>query len=169
MGHGSELLKEALLGPLVNPCATAPGGPSLCYCAPSSVPVQAEEQALAARRDAAEMSTLKQQLHALQMAGSGAGGGKENSGAVGSTAAAAPLPAAGPPAPEAAAAGGAAGAYHAQAAGGAVLQGQLCEAVQRLLRERELLLDRCVYVCAGLAGLWCCWQRAQRTWVARWA
>jgi hypothetical protein len=80
------------------------------------------------------MGALKQQLHALQMAGSTASGGKENSGATCSV---------GPgPAGSAAAA---AFAHYTQAPGGVVLQGQLCEAVQRLLRERELLLSSGAY------------------------
>lgn len=83
----------------------------------------AEEAALAARRDAAQMSALQQQLRGLQ---AGSGAGKENGGGGGAAAGAA-----------------AAAECHTQAPGGAVLRGPLCHAVQRLLRERELLLGRC--------------------------
>ena len=129
-------------------------------------PLQAEEQALAARRDAAEMNALKQQLHALQLAGGGASGvaagGKENSNSAAGGAAAGAGRTVGPPTAGAAGAA-AAGAHHAQAPGGVVLQGQLCEAVQRLLRERELLLSR--WAAAGWVG----GLRQCRGWLAAWA
>ncbi len=122
-----------------------------------SASLQAEEQALAARRDAAEMNVLKQQLRALQLAGGsgGSGGGKENSSSAAGGAGAGAGTAAGPP-PAAAAAAAAAGAHHSHAPGGVVLQGQLCEAVQRLLRERELLLSRCAWG----------WLASMRFWLA---
>ena len=106
------------------------------------------------------MSALKQQLQALQLAGSGSGttGGKENGGAGGSAHGAGAGAAAGPRAPDAAAA---TSAYHAQLAGGVVLQGQLGEAVQRLLRERELLLSRC-----GAAEV--VQEQVQRSWGPGW-
>ena len=82
--------------------------------------LQAEEAALAARRDACEMGALKQQLHSLQLGGGGSSG-KENS--VEGTSSS----------------GGAGGS------GGVLPGGQLAEAVQRLLGERELLLSSGAY------------------------
>lgn len=82
------------------------------------------------------MSALKHQLHALQLAGGACGSGKENGGAAGG---------AGPAGPAAADAAAVGTGHHAQAPGGVVLQGRLCDAVQRLLRERELLLGRWVF------------------------
>ena len=110
--------------------------PACNACGPPPDLLQAEEQALAARRDAAEMSALKHQLHALQLAGGACGSGKENGGAAGG---------AGPAGPAAADAAAVGTGHHAQAPGGVVLQGRLCDAVQRLLRERELLLGRWVF------------------------
>jgi hypothetical protein len=81
--------------------------------------LQAEEAALAARRDAAEMGALKQQLHSLQLGGRGSG--KENN------------------AEEKSSSGGAGDS------GGVLPGGQLAEAVKRLLGERELLLSSGAY------------------------
>ena len=83
--------------------------------------LQAEEAALAARRDAAEMGALKQQLHSLQLGGRGSGSGKENN------------------AEEKSSSGGAGDS------GGVLPGGQLAEAVKRLLGERELLLSSGAY------------------------
>lgn len=116
----------------------------------------AREQALAARRDAAELGELKQQLHALRLSGGagGACGSGANTGGpagghmgrmVGSNGSVEPggsstvLAAAGN------SAAGAAESQNKENGGGRVLHGQLGQAVQRLLRERELLLDTGAY------------------------
>ncbi|KAL4437320.1 hypothetical protein ABPG75_004459 [Micractinium tetrahymenae] len=117
----------------------------------------AQEQALAARRDAAELGALKQQLHVLQLGGGGGARdgdgepiGGDPGGVNGSSAVAAAggqlggslLAAAGA---AAGAAPGAAASPGKEAGSGQVLRGQLGDAVQRLLRERELLLGSGAY------------------------
>ncbi len=116
----------------------------------------AREQALAARRDAAELGELKQQLHALQLSGGAGGGCCSSAGAggpaggqaghmAGSNASAEPGGSSTVLAAAGSSAAGAAESQNKENGGGRVLRGQLGQAVQRLLRERELLLDTGAY------------------------
>lgn len=115
--------------------------------------LEAREQALAARRDAAQLGALKQELHALQLGGEAgskrcSGGREQLAATAGGSDGNSGVPRAEPGGLYAAAAGaaGAATASPVKDNGGSqVLQGQLGEAVQRLLRERELLLDSGAY------------------------
>lgn len=119
----------------------------------------AREQALAARKDAAELGALQRQLHALQLGGGaggadGSGSGSSGGGPAGGGAGGVGASSGGrepgglctlPAAAGSAVAGGAASPSKENVGGGQVLCGQLGGAVQRLLRERELLLDSGAY------------------------